>query len=222
MCISATTRFITSTGQGEPAMMPVRREDRSYVAKSGRFSSAMNMVGTPYSEVQRSCCDRAQGGRRVEGRGRDDHAGAVRGGREVAHHHAEAVVEGHRHADPVLLGVADQLADEVAVVEDVVVGEGGALGEARGARGVLDVDRVVAGQLRLAGGQRSAATAPAAPQQLVPARVADVDGPRRSSGQPAAHLRRPSPGSRCVLWPSEANSREIPAWLSTYSSSCAR
>ena len=55
MCISATTRFITSTGQGEPAMMPVRREERSYVAKSGRFSSAMNMVGTPYSEVQRSC-----------------------------------------------------------------------------------------------------------------------------------------------------------------------
>ena len=47
MCISATTRFITSTGQGEPAMMPVRSEDRSYVAKSGRFSSAMNMVGTP-------------------------------------------------------------------------------------------------------------------------------------------------------------------------------
>ena len=29
MCISATTRFITSTGHGEPAMMPVRRDDRS-------------------------------------------------------------------------------------------------------------------------------------------------------------------------------------------------
>ena len=56
MCISATTRFITSTGQGEPAMMPVRSVERSYVAKSGRFSSAMNMVGTPYSEVHRSCC----------------------------------------------------------------------------------------------------------------------------------------------------------------------
>ncbi len=55
MCISATTRFITSTGQGDPAMMPVRSEERSYEAKSGRFSSAMNIVGTPYSEVQRSC-----------------------------------------------------------------------------------------------------------------------------------------------------------------------
>ena len=32
---------------GEPAMMPVRSEDRSYSAKSGRASSAMNMVGTP-------------------------------------------------------------------------------------------------------------------------------------------------------------------------------
>ena len=29
MFISATTRFITSTGQGEPAMIPVRSEDRS-------------------------------------------------------------------------------------------------------------------------------------------------------------------------------------------------
>lgn len=47
MCISATTRFITSSGQGEPAMMPVRREERSKVAKSGWSSSAMNMVGTP-------------------------------------------------------------------------------------------------------------------------------------------------------------------------------
>lgn len=47
MCISATTRFITSAGQGDPAMMPVRSVERSYVAKSGRFSSAMNIVGTP-------------------------------------------------------------------------------------------------------------------------------------------------------------------------------
>lgn len=34
----------------------MRSEERSYDAKSGRFSSAMNIVGTPYSEVQRSCC----------------------------------------------------------------------------------------------------------------------------------------------------------------------
>jgi hypothetical protein len=51
MCISETTRFITSTGHGEPAMIPVRSDDRSYVAKSGSPSSAMNMVGTPYREV---------------------------------------------------------------------------------------------------------------------------------------------------------------------------
>jgi hypothetical protein len=29
MCIRSITRFITSTGHGEPAMMPVRSEDRS-------------------------------------------------------------------------------------------------------------------------------------------------------------------------------------------------
>ncbi|MGX1116887.1 hypothetical protein RKD37_002250 [Streptomyces ambofaciens] len=37
-------------------MMPVRREVRSQEAKSGRFSSAMNMVGTPYRDVHRSRC----------------------------------------------------------------------------------------------------------------------------------------------------------------------
>ena len=47
MCIRACTCFMTSTGQGEPAMMPVRSVERSYFAKSGWFSSAMNMVGTP-------------------------------------------------------------------------------------------------------------------------------------------------------------------------------
>jgi hypothetical protein len=45
--ISAMTRFITSTGQGEPAMIPVRRLDRSRVFAVGSSSMAMNMVGTP-------------------------------------------------------------------------------------------------------------------------------------------------------------------------------
>ena len=48
------TCFITSTGQGEPAMIPVRSEERSYASKSGQPSSAMNIVGTPYSDVHLS------------------------------------------------------------------------------------------------------------------------------------------------------------------------
>ena len=47
MCMSFCTFFITSIGQGEPAMIPVRSEEKSYLAKSGCSSSAMNMVGTP-------------------------------------------------------------------------------------------------------------------------------------------------------------------------------
>src|SRR5881628_2070011 len=53
-CISVITRFITSTGQGAPAMMPVRSEDRSNSANRGWSSSAMNIVGTPCNAVQRS------------------------------------------------------------------------------------------------------------------------------------------------------------------------
>jgi len=47
MFISVTQRFITSIGQGEPAMMPVRSVPRSKRLNSGWPSSAMNMVGTP-------------------------------------------------------------------------------------------------------------------------------------------------------------------------------
>ena len=54
MCISLIQRFITSTGQTAPAMIPVRRFDRSRSAKLGWFCMAMNMVGTPYTPVQRS------------------------------------------------------------------------------------------------------------------------------------------------------------------------
>ena len=56
MFIWSTHCFITSTGHGEPAITPVRNDDRSYVAKLGRPSSAMNIVGTPYSDVQASAC----------------------------------------------------------------------------------------------------------------------------------------------------------------------
>ena len=45
---------MTSIGQGLPAMMPVRSDDRSKLAKSGWSISAMNIVGTPCSAVQRS------------------------------------------------------------------------------------------------------------------------------------------------------------------------
>ena len=54
MCIRVRTFFIVSIGQGEPAITPVRSEERSNSAKRGCSSSAMNIVGTPYSDVHRS------------------------------------------------------------------------------------------------------------------------------------------------------------------------
>src|SRR5258707_10820634 len=38
----------TTLFRSDPAMMPVRRLDRSKAANSGTASSAMNIVGTPY------------------------------------------------------------------------------------------------------------------------------------------------------------------------------
>ena len=80
----------------------------------------------------------------------DDDAGAVGDDREVGEHHAEAVVERHRDANAVRGRVAERLADEEAVVEDVVVRQRRALREPRRSRRVLDVDRLVELELALA------------------------------------------------------------------------
>ncbi len=51
MFMSVLTFFMYSVGQGEPAMMPVRRLLKSNLLKSGCSSSAMNIVGTPWTAV---------------------------------------------------------------------------------------------------------------------------------------------------------------------------
>ena len=87
--------------------------------------------------------DRLQHFRRIEALSGEDHRGAVRQASEVAQHHAEAMIERHRDAEPVGLREVHRLADEVAVVQDVVVGQRRPLGEAGGAAGELYVDGVV-------------------------------------------------------------------------------
>ena len=67
---------------------------------------------------------------------------------EIAEHHAEAVIERHRNADAVAISQALRLADEIAVVEDIVMGQRRAFSRAGGAAGELDVDRIVELQLR--------------------------------------------------------------------------
>ena len=66
----------------------------------------MNIVGTPWSAVQRSSATVSQRRQRIETFAGKDHAGAVRHGGEIAHHHAEAVIERHRDAEPVLAASA--------------------------------------------------------------------------------------------------------------------
>ena len=52
--IFSDTCFISSTGQSEPAMIPVRRQVRSNISNIGWFNSAINIVGTPYTAVHLS------------------------------------------------------------------------------------------------------------------------------------------------------------------------
>src|SRR5262245_29402163 len=88
--------------------------------------------------------DCAQHGERVEAFGGIDHGRAVHGAGQIAHHHVEAMIERHGNAEAVAFTQAHGEADEIGVVEDVAVGERGALGQAGGAAGELDVDPLVA------------------------------------------------------------------------------
>ncbi|MNT34766.1 hypothetical protein D3C72_1707640 [compost metagenome] len=64
----------------------------------------------------------------------------------IAQHHAKTVVQRHGNAEPVLLGQLHRFANEIAVVDDVAMGERCALRKTRGAAGELDVDRIVGRQ----------------------------------------------------------------------------
>jgi hypothetical protein len=55
----------------------------------------------------------------------------------------KTVIERHGNADAVLLGQAHRAADEIAVVEDVVMRQRHALRRSRGAAGELDIDRII-------------------------------------------------------------------------------
>ena len=104
--VGRRTRFITSTGHGEPAMIPVRSVRQVEAREVG-----VRQLGDEHRRyaVQRRAPlglhGRSVGAGSNPGAGMHD-ARAVGGRRQVAHHHPEAVVEGHRDADPVGLGVA--------------------------------------------------------------------------------------------------------------------
>ena len=123
--------------------MPVRRLERSKRANSGWLQ-----LGDEHRRhaVERRAAllgDGLQRGERVEALAGEHHRRAVRDARQIADHHAEAMIERHRDAHLVALGEAHRLAEEEAVVQDVVVRQRRALRRAGGARGELDVDRVV-------------------------------------------------------------------------------
>ena len=80
--------------------------------------------------------------RRVKGLARKYRGRTVGDARQVTHHHAEAVVQGHRNAQSVVLRQAHAIADELAVVEDIEMGESGTLGVAGSTAGELYIDRI--------------------------------------------------------------------------------
>ena len=118
---------------------------------------------------------------RIEPLAGHDDARPVAGTGQIADDHAEAVVERHRHAHPIDFGVAEHLAAEEAVVQDVVVRQRRALGRAGGAGCVLDVDRVVERQAGLARRQPVVVDRLALVEQCRPLAVENHSLPQRGA-----------------------------------------
>ena len=155
MPISATTRLHDLDRAGRAGHDPGAQRRQVVVAEVGEAELGDEHGGHAVERRAALVLDGLQGGGGVERRRGDDDRGPVRRRPEVAHHHPEAVVEGHGHAHPVLLAVVEQAAHEEAVVQDVVVRQRRTLGEPGRARGVLDVDRVVEAQRRGTLGERT-------------------------------------------------------------------
>jgi hypothetical protein len=143
-------------------------------------------------------------------------AGAVRRAREVAEDHAEAVVERHRDANAIGLGEPHRLADEEAVVEDVVVRERRALRRTGGPRRVLEIDGVVELQGALAFGERLEGRLRCRGFERAPSLVEDDRFEQRRA--PRAHLGEHLDVVARAERPRQEE-RRAPDWFRTYSSS---
>ena len=88
MCMSPTTRFITSIGQGEPAMMPVRRLEVE-LGKARVVQLGDEHGGHAVQAGAALVLHRLQHGQGVEAIVRVDDGGAVREAGQVAQHHAK-------------------------------------------------------------------------------------------------------------------------------------
>ena len=117
-----------------------------------------------------------------------------------AHHHAETVVERHRYAQRLPLGQPDAAGDEARIVDDVPVGERGALGGSGGAGGELDVDRVVGVEARGERVQPPHLLRPAEPDHILEAEYPGAGVvAHRDDGFEMWQLRRPEPARLAML-----------------------
>ena len=102
----------------------------------------MNIVGTPYNEVQRcawTVCRVASGSNPSPG----NTMAAPCVMQASAPITMPNMIHRHRNAHRVLVGVVHHLTDEEPVVQDVMVRQRRTLRQAGGAGGELDVDRIV-------------------------------------------------------------------------------
>src|SRR5215470_7386824 len=62
---------------------------------------------------------------------------------EIAHDHAEAVIQRHRNAEDILMGEVLQTSYKIPIVEDIMMAQSRSFGKACCATGVLNVNRVI-------------------------------------------------------------------------------
>ena len=134
---------MTSIGQGAPAMTPVRKRREIEASEILMVEHGDEHGRDAIDRGAALARDRLQCRARFEAFARKYHRRTLGGAAQCAHHHAEAMIERHRDAQPIILGQRHGTCHEAGIVDDVGVGERGALRRAGSAGSELDVDRFV-------------------------------------------------------------------------------
>ena len=124
-------------------MTPVRRLERSNVLELLVFQLGDEHGGHAVKHRAALSGDRFERRAGVKALGRQHHRGAMGDGAERAQHHAETVIHRHRNADPVGLGQAHVLGDQMGVVDDIMMGQRRRFRGTGRARRELNIDGIV-------------------------------------------------------------------------------
>ena len=130
-------------GTGRPGHNTGTQAGQVIIGKVGQVQFSDKHGGNAVQSRTHLCTHRRQGQGGVKTVIGYDHRSAMGNTVQVAQYHTETMIKRYGNTDPVLFRDIHGLADKVAVIEDIEMGQGCALGRSGRAAGELDINGVI-------------------------------------------------------------------------------